>query len=72
MVYSFEVDDLLPTDEKEDNNEFSSMELSLSNAVPNKREAQPIIGLIMDILDTAHKSAKSDLKRAQAKKSRFT
>lgn len=78
MIYSYEIDEkfideLLPTNEEdEESNNFSSMELTPSNALPKKREARPIIGLIMDILDTVHKSAKSDLKRSQAKKGRFT
>lgn len=79
MICSFEideqmkfVDELLPKNEEEDSSNFSSMELTPSNALPKKREARPIIGLIMDILDTVHKSAKSDLKRAQAKKNRLT
>lgn len=66
------VDEILPTDEEEGSNNFSSMELTASNTLPKKREARPIIGLIMDILDTMYKSTKSDLKRSQAKGSRFT
>lgn len=77
IVYSSEisefVDEFLPTkEEKEEINNFSSMELTPSNTVSKKREARPIIGLIMDILDTMHKSAQSDLKRSQAKGNRFT
>lgn len=77
MILSYEigerfVDEILPTNEEEESNNFSSIELSASNTVPQKREARPIIGLIMDILDTVYKSTKSDLKRAQSKGSRFT
>lgn len=69
MIYSFEfgerfVDELSPTDEKEETNDFSSMELTPEDS-PKKREAKPtpIIGLIIDILDTVYKSNQSDLKR---------
>lgn len=77
MVYTFQIDEkfideILPTNEEDESSDFSSMELTSSNTLPKKREARPIIGLIMDILDTVHKSAKSDLKRSQAKKGRFT
>lgn len=74
MVYSFELDErfidvLAPSDEKEESgNNFSSMELVPSNVAPKKREARPIIGLIMDILDTVYKTTKSDMKRGN----RFT
>lgn len=80
MIHSYEIgerfvdDEPLPTNEEEEEgtNNFSSIEIISSNAVPKKREARPIIGLIMDILDTVYKSAKSDLKRSQNKGSRFT
>lgn len=77
MIYSFEigerfVEEFLPTNEEEDSNHFSSIELTASNTMPKKREVRPIIGLIMDILDTCYKSAKSDLKRSQSKGSRYT
>lgn len=72
VIHSFELVELSPADENEETDHFSSIELDgiSPDAVPKKREARPIIGLIMDILDTVYKSTKSDpLKR---KGSQFT
>lgn len=71
------IDDFLPAD-NENSKSFSSMEIDKKSHKSGilgrsfKREARPIIHLIMNILDTVNQSAKSDLKRAQNKGSRYT
>lgn len=68
------IDDFLPAD-NENSKTFSSMEIDRKVAKLGKgfkREARPIIDLIMNILDTVNKSAKSDLKYLQNKNSRYT
>lgn len=72
MINSLEIaerfiDELSPTNDNEENDNFPSLELMSPDEVPKKREARPIIGLIMDILDTVYKS--SNVKR---KGSQFT
>lgn len=62
------IDDLLPSHEEEADSE--SMEAK--SAHNSKREVSPIFNLIIDILDTIHSSARSDLKRAKNKERRFT
>lgn len=80
MIYSYElddsiVDDILPS-HNEDAKSFSSIEIEPSlksiKSKAFKREARPIINLIMDILDTVYTSTKTDLKRIQNKGSRYT
>lgn len=65
------VDDLLPVN-NDDFNQFSSMEIPTSKPRNTKREARPLINLIMDILDTFYTSSKADAKRAQLKEGRYT
>lgn len=75
MIYAYSAhdpfNDILPTN-NEDGDRFSSMELSTGNSKNSKREASPIFGLIMDILDTFYTSSKADAKRSQFKGSRYT
>lgn len=49
---------------------FTSMEITQAPVTRSLRqEVRPLIGLLMDIIDTVQSSAKSDLKRAQLKTS---
>lgn len=64
-------DDLLPAN-NEDVNQFSSMEIPTAKTRNIKREARPLINLIMDILDTFYTSTKADARRAQLRDARYT
>lgn len=49
---------------------FASMELTQAPAQRSQRqEVRPLIGLLMDIIDTVQTSAKNDLKRAKLRTS---
>lgn len=76
VVYAYSIDqpfddDLLPA-QNDGFNEFSSLEIPTSKPRNTKRETRPIIGLIMDILDTFYTATKADAKRAQLKEARYT
>lgn len=71
LVYSKAIndfDDFLPAN-VDDANQFSSIEISSTKGRNAKREARPIINLIMDILDTFYTATKSEAKRSQFEKS---
>lgn len=78
MVHSYSLDDALADELLPANNEeegagyFSSMEISQPKPRSVKREARPLLNLIMDILETFYTSSKAESKRSQIKEGRFT